>query len=214
MSFGKFIWSAIGRKAVMALTGGYLGLFWLVHLIGNSTAFWGADSFISYASHLHALGPLISIFEISLLTIFMIHIVFAAFLYFENITARDKRYYKQNNAGGRTWGSRTMPYTGLLILLFVVLHLKAFRGIKSADVAIIVHNTLSNPLMALYYVISLAALIIHLSHGFWSIFQSLGLIGEKYEDFIKCGAKVISVAGGLVFIAIPVLIIFCPSFLK
>ena len=140
MNFIKFIWSAIGKKAVMALTGCGLALFLLVHLIGNSTTFGGAKTFISYASHLHSLGPLVPIFEAGLLLIFLTHIVFALFLYLDNRAARPQSYYRQNNAGGRTWGSRTMPYTGLVILLFVVLHLAAFHGTDPAIVARVVHS--------------------------------------------------------------------------
>jgi succinate dehydrogenase / fumarate reductase cytochrome b subunit len=214
MTFTKFIWSPVGKKVVMAISGGCLTLFILIHLIGNSTTFLGAESFISYAAHLHSLGPLVSIFELGLLTIFAIHITFAVFLYFENLTARPGRYYIQRNAGGRTWGSRTMPYTGLVILLFVVLHLSAFRGIHPESVALVVRSVLGDSFTALYYILSLTALIIHLSHGLWSIFQSLGLINEQYENFLKKGAKIISIAGGLVFIAIPVLINIAPDFLR
>ncbi len=214
MSLNKFIWSTIGKKVAMSLSGASLGIFLLIHVIGNSTTFWGSAAFISYASHLHDLGPLVPVFELGLLIIFTIHITFAVFLYFDNLAARPKRYRMQGNAGGRTWGSKTMPYTGLLILLFVIMHLTAFRGTEPTDIAILVRRNLSNPLIASYYIISLTALIVHTNHGFWSMLQSLGLTSEKYEIFIKHGTKLISIAGGLVFIAIPILIMCFPDFLN
>ncbi|NOX25762.1 MAG: succinate dehydrogenase cytochrome b subunit [Deltaproteobacteria bacterium] len=214
MSFSKFIWSAIGKKVVMALTGGCLAVFLLIHLVGNSTSFWGAAAFTAYAARLHSLGPLVPIFETGLLLIFLTHVIFAGFLYFDNLAARPRRYYRQNNAGGRTWGSRTMPYTGLVILLFVVLHLLAFRGTDPAVIATVVRGNLRNPLTALYYIASLIALIIHLSHGLWSMLQSLGLQGEKFVSLSRYAAGAVSVTGGIIFIAIPVLIMFYPAFLK
>ena len=70
MTAAEFIRSAIGRKALMAATGAFLGLFLLIHLIGNSTTFFGRVTFTSYAIHFHALGRLLVFFELVLLTIF------------------------------------------------------------------------------------------------------------------------------------------------
>ncbi len=214
MSWRTFIWSAIGKKVVMALTGGCLAVFLLIHLAGNSTSFWGAKSFTAYAVRLHSLGPLVPIFEVGLLLIFLTHIIFAVALYFANLAARPRRYYLQKNAGGRTWGSRTMPYTGLVILLFVVLHLLTFRGTDPAVIATVIRENLRNPLTALYYIASLIALIMHLHHGLWSMLQSLGLPGERLASFARGAAGAVSVTGGIIFIAIPLLIMLYPAFLS
>jgi len=210
----KFIRSTTGKKLVMALTGSFLGLFLLIHLIGNSTAFWGKDAFTAYAAHLHALGHLLAFFELTLLTVFICHILFAASLYLENLTARPRRYFCYKSAGGRTLGSRTMPYTGLIILLFIVLHVKAFRATYPALIAEVMRRNLAKPLTALYYIISLMALAIHISHGFWSICQSLGLSGRRYERFLRNSARIVSLAGGLLFILIPLLIMTWPGLLQ
>ena len=214
MTSVAFIRSSTGKKVIMAITGGVLGIFLLIHLIGNSITFLGQAAFNSYATHLHSLGSLLLFFELALLVVFICHILFAANLYFENLTARSKRYYCYKNAGGRTWGSRSMPYTGLLILLFVALHVKVFRFADPALIAEVVRHNLSRPFTALYYIISLIALVIHTSHGFWSIFQSLGITGRRYEKFLQNGALAVSLIGGILFILIPVLIMTWSGFLR
>ncbi len=198
----------------MAITGSCLAFFILIHLLGNSTTFWGATAFNSYATHLHSLGFFVEVFEVCLFAIFALHIIFAIFLYFENITARSTRYLVQNNAGGRTLGSRTMPYTGLIILLFIIMHLTTFHGSRPESLSLMVRSYLSSPWPALYYIFSLIALIIHLSHGLWSIMQSLGLNSARYDLSLKKGAQIISITGGLIFIAIPLSILLCPAFLQ
>ncbi|HHB76999.1 MAG TPA: succinate dehydrogenase, partial [Desulfobulbus sp.] len=105
--------SSVGKKYIMALTGFMLGGFLLVHAAGNTSIFWGRHAFNSYAEHLHSLGFLITIAELVLLTIFLLHIITGISLFLQNLGARDSRYAVQKSAGGRTWGSRTMPYTGL-----------------------------------------------------------------------------------------------------
>lgn len=214
MTAAEFIRSAIGRKALMAATGAFLGLFLLIHLIGNSTTFFGRVTFTSYAIHFHALGRLLVFFELVLLTILACHVILAAILYFENLAARPIRYYNYKSAGGRTLGSRSMPYTGLLILLFIVLHVKTFRSTDPTLIAEMVRHNLSKPLTGIYYIISLIALAIHTSHGFWSVCQSLGISGRRYEKLLQKSARTISVIGGILFILIPVLIMTWPGFLR
>ncbi len=79
------MFSSIGKKVVMALTGTCLGIFLLAHMLGSSTVFWGRAAFINYAEHLHSLGPLLHLAELGLLTVFVLHIFFAVTLYLENL---------------------------------------------------------------------------------------------------------------------------------
>lgn len=207
-----FIFSSIGRKALMAISGAFLGFFLFLHLLGNSAAFWGAKAFISYAADLHSLPVLVLLFEVVLFCFFTIHIALALISYYENLRARPKHYSCHKNAGGRTWGSRTMPYTGLLILLFIIFHLLAFRGVKPVEIAALVRHNLSLPLTAFYYLISLAALALHVSHGFWSLWQSLGL-GLRHTDLLRKSSLTISIIGGLLFSLIPLLCLLSANFL-
>ena len=212
--FSQTIKSSIGKKAIMALTGAMLGLFILVHLAGNATTFWGREVFNAYASHLHALGFIIHIFEIVLLLLFLTHVGTAILLFIENYQARPSRYAVNKSAGGHSWGSRTMPYTGILILLFLVIHLMNFHFIDKAEpIAELVKKVLSRPEYSAFYIISMLLLALHVSHGYWSMFQSLGLDHPKYTPLLKCGALVLSIIIGTVFGLIPFLALFHSGFL-
>ena len=209
-----FFTTSIGKKTVMALTGLSLGFFLLAHLMGNITSFFGRQAFNNYAEHLHSIGSLINFFEAGLLSIFLLHIIFATTLYFENLSARPERYKISKKAGGSTLGSKTMPFTGVIILAFVVLHLKTFHfADNNILVADLVRQNFQSPLMIFLYITGLSALIIHTSHGFWSIFQSLGLNHPKYNTFIHTGALVLSITGGIIFILIPLVTFVYNDFL-
>jgi succinate dehydrogenase / fumarate reductase cytochrome b subunit len=206
--------SSVGKKSIMAVSGILLVLFLFTHLLGNSTSFFGRTAFNSYAEHLHSIGYLIYIFEIGLLTVFTIHIFTGVVLYFENLKARPSRYNINKDDGDRSWGSRTMPYTGLVIILFIIVHLANFHFTdKSVLVADLVRNLLSKPPLAAFYIFSLICVALHVSHGFWSMLQSLGLNHPKYNGMIKTGALAFSILVGTVFILIPVLAVLSSGFL-
>ena len=211
---GSLYRSSVGKKSIMAASGLLLSLFLLTHMLGNSVSFLGRDAFNTYAERLHSLGTLVYIFEIGLLTLFLIHIITGIILYLENLQARPSRYSVNTSEGGRSWGSRTMPYTGVIILVFIIVHLMNFHFTdKSVPVADLVRELLSSPSLAFFYIFSLVALALHLSHGFWSLFQSIGFNHEKYNPLLIKGALVFSILMGAVFILIPVLTLVSRSFL-
>jgi succinate dehydrogenase / fumarate reductase cytochrome b subunit len=211
---GSLYRSSVGKKSIMAASGLLLSLFLLTHMLGNSVSFLGRDAFNTYAERLHSLGVLVYIFEIGLLTLFLIHIITGIILYLENLQARPSRYSVNTSEGGRSWGSRTMPYTGAIILVFIIVHLMNFHFTdKSMPVADLVRKLLSSPSLAFFYIFSLVALALHLSHGFWSLFQSIGFNHEKYNPLLLKGSLVFSILMGAVFILIPVLTFISRSFL-
>jgi succinate dehydrogenase / fumarate reductase cytochrome b subunit len=211
---GSLYRSSVGKKSIMAASGLLLSLFLLTHMLGNSVSFLGRDAFNTYAERLHSLGILVYIFEIGLLTLFLIHIITGIILYLENLQARPSRYSVNSSEGGRSWGSRTMPYTGAIILVFIIVHLRNFHFTdKSVPVADLVRELLSSPSLAFFYIFSLVALALHLSHGLWSLFQSIGFNHEKYNPLLLKGALVFSILMGTVFILIPVLTLVSRSFL-
>lgn len=211
---GSLYRSSVGKKSIMAASGLLLSLFLLTHMLGNSVSFLGRDAFNTYAERLHSLGVLVYIFEIGLLTLFLIHIITGIILYLENLQARPSRYSVNTSEGGRSWGSRTMPYTGVIILVFIIVHLMNFHFTdKTVPVADLVRELLSSPSLAFFYIFSLVALALHLSHGFWSLFQSIGFNHEKYNPLLMKGALVFSILMGTVFILIPVLTLVSRSFL-
>ena len=206
--------SSIGKKSIMATSGMLLSLFLLTHLLGNSVSFWGRNAFNAYAEKLHSLGVLVYVFEIGLLTLFLIHIITGILLYLENLKARPSRYSVNTSEGGRSLGSRSMPYTGVIIFVFIIVHLMNFHFTdKSILVADLVRELLSRPGLAFFYIASLACVALHLSHGVWSLFQSIGFNHEKYNLLLLKGALVFSILVGTVFILIPVLALLSESFL-
>ena len=211
---GSLYRSSVGKKSIMAASGLLLTLFICTHLLGNSISFLGREAFNSYAERLHSLGALIYFFELGLLTLFLIHILTGVILYFENLGARPSRYSVDTSEGGRSWGSRTMPYTGAIILVFIIVHLMNFHFTdKSVLIADLVRELLSRPGLAFFYIFSLVALALHLSHGFWSLFQSIGFNHEKYNQLLLKGALTFSILMGIVFTLIPVLALVSRSFL-
>lgn len=201
--------SSIGKKQIMAFSGLIFCSFLAVHLIGNLFIYGGKDVFNAYSETLHSLGLLITLAEWSLLILALIHIVFAIILYFENLCARPVRYVVNNNAGGRTIGSRLMPYTGLYMILFLVLHLIKFHFADRIDKGIfeIVTGAFSSPANAVFYIFSMAVIGVHIKHGFWSAFQSFGLNHPKYMPVIQGASWLISIIVGAGFGIIPLLII-------
>ena len=211
---GSLYRSSVGKKSIMAASGLLLTLFIVTHLIGNSVSFLGREAFNSYAERLHSLGVLIYFFELGLLILFLIHILTGVILYFENLGARPSRYSVDTSEGGRSWGSRTMPYTGLIIFVFIIVHLMNFHFTdKSVLIADLVRELLSKPGLAFFYIFSLIALALHLSHGIWSLFQTKGFNHEKYNQLLLKGALVFSILVGIIFTLIPVLTLVSRSFL-
>lgn len=184
--FTRAVSSSVGKKYVMALTGLLLGGFLLVHAAGNSTIFLGRGTFLAYAAHLHALGIAVAVAEFFLLALFLTHVTTGLVLFLENRRARTTRYAVGGSAGGRTWGSATMPYSGILIFSFLLLHLNNFRFIDpGANIADIVAGVLARPLYAVLYGIGFGALTLHVSHGFWSLFQSAGINHPRCDRLIR-----------------------------
>lgn len=197
--------SSIGKKLMMALTGlGFCG-FLKVHLIGNLFLYGGKDAFNSYAEHLHSLGPLVNVAEFGLLTLAVIHISTGLILFFQNYQSRPVRYAVKKSGGGRTIGSMSMPYTGIVMLLFILFHLVGFHFADKSTRTIfdIVHATFSNPAYVVLYVAAMAVVAIHVSHGLWSAFQTIGANHPKYMPLIMLLSVIFSIVVGVGFGFIP-----------
>ncbi len=201
--------SSIGKKLLMAVTGLCFCGFLTVHLIGNLTLYGGKTLFNSYAEHLHSLGPLVIVFELGLLLFCTIHVLTGTILFYQNWKARPQKYHKKKWAGGRTIGSATMPYSGFIMLVFVVIHLLNFHFIeKTVDNTIydIVADAFTQPVYILFYLISMIVVGIHVSHGFWSAFQTIGANHPKYMPIIKVVGIGFSLIVGIGFGSIPIFI--------
>jgi succinate dehydrogenase / fumarate reductase cytochrome b subunit len=202
--------TSIGKKLMMAITGlGFIS-FLIAHLAGNLTLYGGRDMFNAYAEHLHALGPLIHVAEIGLLGMALIHVITGSILFFQNRRSRPTRYVMNVRAGGRTIGSSTMPYTGLIILLFVILHLVQFHFTDKTHTTIfeIVAMAFNNPFYVAIYTTVMVVLAIHISHGFWSLFQTLGANHPKYSPALFILGISLSIIFGAGFGILPIYVAF------
>jgi succinate dehydrogenase / fumarate reductase cytochrome b subunit len=198
--------SSVGKKMLMAVTGLCLIGFLAVHLLGNFMAFAGADAFNGYAAKLHSLQPYLTIFNIGLATLGLVHIVIGIILFFENLKARPTKYDVYKNPGGRTIGSNTMPYTALLILAFIILHLLKFTFVDKSATPIfqLMSTTFANPLWVLMYVVAMIIVAVHISHGFWSLFQTFGVNHPRYMPLIMNLGLIVTFAFGIGFASLPV----------
>lgn len=202
--------TSIGKKVLMALTGLMLSGFIVGHLLGNLTIFFGPDLINSYAHHLMELKPLLWFARITLLGLITIHILTAICLTLKNRKARPVAYDKKENQTTSV-GARTMAMTGTVILAFIIFHLMHFTfrvthpEISNSldehghrDVFKMVVMSFQRPELAFGYVAALTLLFLHLSHGLWSLFQSLGLLGERTLPVAK---KISCAAAWILYLA-------------
>ena len=198
--------SSVGKKILMAVTGLCLIGFLAVHLLGNVMAFAGSEAFNGYAAKLHSLQPYLSVFNLGLAMLGLVHIVVGTILFFENLKARPTRYNVYKNPGGRTIGSNTMPYTGALILIFVILHLLKFTFVDKSVTPIYqqMAATFANPGWAFLYVVAMVIVAGHISHGFWSMFQTFGMNHPRYLPLIMKLGLVVTFIFGIGFGVLPI----------
>jgi succinate dehydrogenase / fumarate reductase cytochrome b subunit len=201
--------SSVGKKFLMAATGLGFCSFLAAHLAGNLTVYWGFDAFNSYAEHLHALDPLVKFAELGLLTMALIHIATGLTLFYQNWTSRPVRCQVKRAAGGRTLFSATMPYTGLLILAFVALHLITFKFAKGAEetVSQLASSVFANPLYVGIYTVGMLVVGSHVAHGLWSAFQTLGLSHPKYTPAVEKLSLLFGLVVALGFGSLPFFIV-------
>lgn len=206
----NFFGSSVGKKLLMAMTGFCFVGFLTGHLIGNLTLYGGRDAFNAYAEHLHALGPVITLVEVGLLTLAIIHVFTGMLLFLQNLKARPVRYAMNKSGGGRTLSSALMPYTGFAILLFLVYHLLQFHFVDKTFTTIydIVSLAFANVLNTTFYIAAMVVVALHIRHGFWSLFQTLGANHPKYMPIIMGGSLVLSLVFGMGFGFLPVYVSF------
>jgi len=169
----------------MAVSGLLLSGFLVTHLAGNLLLLKGEAAFNAYAKALEN-NPLLPLAEVGLAAVFVIHILSGLWVSWENRQARPVGYEASQWAGGRTIGSATMAYTGFLLIAFLVVHLRTFRFTEhGGNLYRHVLEAFRNPLYTGFYVAAMGGMVLHLSHGFASAFQTLGLAHPRAETLIK-----------------------------
>jgi succinate dehydrogenase / fumarate reductase cytochrome b subunit len=209
----------VGKKILMAVTGFIWFGFLVGHMAGNLKAFQGAQVFDTYAHHLRTLGePILPYkgflwtFRAVMFAAFVIHVLLSWQTSRQSWAAREKKYRKQRNLNF-DFASGLMRWGGVLILVFIVFHiLHMTTGTLHPDFeeGNAYHNLvtgLSNPLVAGFYLLAMLAILLHLYHGVWSLFQTLGANHPKYSSYRRPFAVVVSIVIFLGFISIPVAVL-------
>jgi succinate dehydrogenase / fumarate reductase cytochrome b subunit len=210
--------SSIGKKELMALSGlGFIG-FLVAHLAGNFTILSGAEALDGYVAKLEALGPLVWVAEAGMVTMALVHVLVGITLVVRNLQARGQRYAMKKSEGGRTIGSRTMWLTGPWILVFVGIHLAQFTfphklTEEAPALSKLVAEQLSDPIWAGYYVVTMLILALHVSHGFWSAFQTLGAAPSR-SGYLRDTAVLLAFVFGAGFSLLAFMVFNVPDLLK
>ena len=211
--------SSIGKKVVMALTGLILTGFVVAHMVGNLKAFQGPEKLNAYGVFLREVGgpvfgheQLLWIVRLVLLASVVLHIVAAVQLTRGELAARPVRYayHKKLQA---TYASRTMRWGGVIIFLFVIYHVLHFTvgaahpSFRPGDVY---HNLVAGFqvwYVSAFYIAAMIAVGLHLYHGVWSMFQTLGLNNRTYNRLLRGLSGVVAAAVAVGNISIPVAVL-------
>ncbi len=267
---------SIGQKVVMALSGLFLVTFLFVHVGGNLLlyaplfGYSGEGAVFNAFVRFMTTNPLIKILEYGLAAGFLIHIIYGFIISIQNNGARPIKYaYSGGKNTGSSWFSRNMFWTGVIVLIYLAVHIPMFYGkyhfghegnmkmtlseayaenvkvkkdIKSEDGRIIVEkgdyifnkdwlrlkdagvdinqqvnvmsmtqltkDSFKNPLIALFYFLSMIFLAFHLTHGFQSGFRTLGLVHRKYMPLIKAIGYFIAIVIPILFATMPIAFYF------
>ncbi len=204
MWFGRFLKSSIGKKLIMATTGLLLLLFLFSHAAGNATIYMSSEVFQSYADELHSHPLIVLVFSLLFLAIFLVHIGVGLYLFYENRQVSNSRYNVSTRVVENSFASETMPYTGLFVLLFLLVHISGFT-FSSGDVpiSVTVKELLGSFFYGLFYIVSFVALAIHLSHGFWSMLQTFGINHPRYNYVISKLTLILPLFFLILFAGIP-----------
>lgn len=213
--------SQIGRKLLTGITGILLLLFVIVHLAGNLAIFGEADAMNEYSLFLHSLGPLLWIARIGLLLAFLIHAWIGISIWWNKRKARPQKYEVYSSKGGpskQSISSRSMAFTGIVLLIFIVIHLDTFalgdtetvmiNSQEASDIKQLVIDTFQSPIYAFGYTIVMILLGVHLGHGVWSSFTSLTMKSKKMSASVYAIGIAIAIILAIGFLFIPLYIYF------
>lgn len=207
--------STVGKKIIAAVSGCCLLLFVIGHMAGNLQIFLGAEAINRYAHFLKTTPELLWPVRIGLLAMALLHVWSTASLWVEGKRARGTVGYAVKDPAGATWASRTMIFSGLVLFVFIVFHLAHytwhwvdphFAELQDAqgrhDVYQMMLEGFSNPWVVGFYLISVALLSVHLSHGAAGMFRSVGLTNPFYrklqEKFALAVAAILFAGMGIV----------------
>jgi len=207
--------SALGKKYLMAITGVIFMGYVLAHMLGNLKLYQGAEDFNLYAEFLRRLlypilpqSGTLNLLRAILLLALVIHVVAAVQLTQMNRKARPSAYRSKRDYIAADFAARTMRWTGAIVLLFIAYHLADFTWgwvNPAPDGASAYEKVVASfqvPVISAFYLLANLALGMHLYHGVWSLFQSLGLNNRRFNHWrrtLAIGFTVVVVGGNLSF---------------
>src|SRR5208283_3991096 len=207
-----------GRKLIMALSGFTMIAFVVVHLLGNTSMYFGPDATNAYAKTVHRFGSVLWVFRLFMLAMLTLHVFFGIRLTLENRAAKPQGYAVKKNLQS-TFASRNMIWTGLLIAVFIVYHLLHFTfQVTNPQFAAVAHfDAMGRPdvftmvvlsfrkfFISAIYIFAMGALGLHLSHSIQSAFQTVGLNSEKTFPIIINAGTIAALLVSFGFASIPV----------
>ncbi|NBB76197.1 MAG: hypothetical protein GVY02_02360 [Bacteroidetes bacterium] len=220
-SLAKALNSQVGRKFLTGITGLLLVFFVIFHLLGNLAIFGEPEAMNAYSKFLHDLGPLLWVARIALLVAFLLHAWIGISIWWNKRKARPQKYTIYSSKGGPSkqgLSSRSMIITGIVLFVFVILHVNTFAlgdmgsvqidGEMTHDIKSLVIETFQKPVYAFGYTIVMILLGAHLGHGIWSAFVSLTMRSKKTSAVIYTVGSVLAVLLAIGFLFIPLYIYF------
>ncbi len=215
VSLKHYLASSIGKKQIAALSGLLLIGFVIMHLSGNLLLFKGPEAFNGYVDFLHSFGMGLYIAEIGLLLLFLTHMGFTARIVYENKKARPKGYKRDTD---EALLARLMPLTGVILLVFLVIHLIDYRFAEMDGVMSLVegrnlglyglvYNSFKTSVFRVFlYLVAMIGIGAHLSHAFQSVFRTFGFFNPKYNDVLKKAGFILGSIVTVGFSSIPLAI--------
>lgn len=207
----SFWQSTNGKKVVMAVTGAMMFGFVIGHLLGNLQVFEGPEKINAYAHFLHTIGEVLWIVRITLIAAILLHITATVQLALRNKKARPVGYSRKQ-AINSSYASRTMYWSGPIVLAFIIFHLLQFTAGYIHPEAVFIEGDVYHNLVAgfsvwwvsVWYIFAITLLGFHLRHGLWSMFQSVGIAHPRHTLVLKNLALAIATLIVLGYISIPI----------
>lgn len=218
----SFMSASIGRKFLMSITGLFLISFLCIHLTLNLfLTFDDSGNLFNLAAHFMATNPLIRIIEPLLAIGFVVHIIWSALITLQNMRARPQKYEYGDQLLSWWAPAKNMFILGGMVLIFLVIHIFNFwvkmkftgdpllnsvtvSGVEMHNAYALVSNLFLNRWYDLLYIAGGITVGLHISHGFWSAFQTIGFSNQIWLKRLKCIAITIGVIFAVGFSYIPI----------
>jgi succinate dehydrogenase / fumarate reductase cytochrome b subunit len=212
--------SSLGKKYVMAISGMVLMVYVLIHMIGNLKLYFGPEALNAYGHWLRSFGDpvlprtaLMWILRVIIFVAFVLHVHAAYALTVQNRRARRQRYRSKRDYVAANYAGRTMRWTGVIVGLFVLFHLLDLTwgstnpGFVPGDVYHNVVRSFQRWPVALVYILANLALGLHLYHGAWSLFQSMGWNNRRFNAWRRYFAVIFAATVVLGNVSFPIAVL-------